>query len=126
MVNYPDQIIEYSPNCCEGCEHFLEDLEVEAYKKRPIFDILPVNFIVTEHRSQIKTCPNCGKCNKAGFPESVKYPVHYGPNILASAVYCKNYQLIHYERISEFINDVRRIKICSATIIRAEREFIHN
>ena len=126
MVNHPDQIIEYSLNCCEECGHFLEDLEVEAYEKIQIFDIPPVNLIVTEHRSQIKTCPNCGKCNKAVFPESVKYPVQYGPNILASAVYCKNYQLIPYERISEFFNDVMGIKICSATIIRAERECFHN
>ena len=31
MVNHVDQIIEYSLNCCEGCGHFLEDLEVETY-----------------------------------------------------------------------------------------------
>ncbi len=64
--------------------------------------------------------------NKAVFPESVKYPVQYGPNILASAIYCKNYQFIPYERISEFFNDIMGIKICPATIIRAERECFQN
>jgi transposase len=112
--------------CCKECGHTLEDIEVEAYERRQIFDIPPVNLIVTEHRSQIKICTNCGKSNKASFPESVKYPVQYGPNILASAIYCKNYQFIPYERILEFFDDVMGIKICSATIIRAERECFRN
>ena len=56
----------------------------------------------------------------------MKYPVQYGPNILASAIYCKNYQFIPYERISEFFNDIMGIKICPATIIRAEKECFKN
>ncbi len=58
---------------CKECGHILEDIEVEAYEKRQIFDIPPVNPIVTEHKSQIKTCPQCGKRNKAVFPESIKF-----------------------------------------------------
>ena len=112
--------------CCEDCGHTLENVKVETYERRQIFDIPPVNLIVTEHRSQIKSCPHCRKLNKAVFPESVKYPVQYGPNILASAVYCKNYQFIPYERICEFFNDVMGIKICPATIIKAERECFQN
>ena len=60
------------------------------------------------------------------FPESVKYPVQYGPNILSSAVYLKNYQFIPYDRICEFFNDIMGIKICSATIIKAEKECFGN
>ncbi len=113
-------------SCCEECGHTLENVEAEAYERRQIFDIPPVNLVVTEHKSQIKTCPHCGKLNKAVFPESVKYPVQYGPNILASAIYCKNHQFIPYERISEFFDDIMGIKICPATIIRAERECFQN
>ena len=102
------------------------NVEVSAYEKRQVFDLPPVSLIVTEHRSQIKSCPHCGKLNKAVFPESIKYPAQYGPNILASAIYCKNHQFIHYERISEFFDDVMRIKICPATLIRAERECFRN
>ena len=101
-------------------------VEVEAYERRQIFEIPPIKLIVTEHKSQIKTCPHCGKLNKAAFPKSVKYPVQYGPNILASAVYCKNYQFIPYDRICEFFNDIMGIKFCPATIIKAERECFKN
>ena len=62
------------------------------------------------------------RLNQNSRNESIKYPVQYGPNILASAIYCKNYQFIPYERISEFFDDVMGIKICPATIIRAERD----
>jgi len=113
-------------HCCKECGCTLENIEVETYEFRQVFDIPPINLIVTEHRSQIKTCPHCGVLNKADFPDSVKYPVQYGPNILASAIYCKNYQFIPYERISEFFNDIMGIKICPATIIRAERECFRN
>jgi len=113
-------------NYCEECGHTLENVKVEAYESRQIFDIPPINLIVIEHRSQIKSCPHCGKLNKAIFPESIKYPVQYGPHILASAVYCKNDQFIPYKRISEFFDDVMGIKICSATIIKAEKECFQN
>jgi transposase len=98
------------------------------YEKRQVFDIPPVNLVVTEHQSQIKTCPKCGKLNKANFPQSVslKAPVQYGPNILASAIYSKNYQFIPYERISEFFDDIMGIKICPATIIKAEKQCFRN
>ena len=69
MVSNPDEIIEHSLSYCEECGCTLENIEVEAYERRPIFDIPPVNLIVTEHKSQIKTCPHCGKLNKAVFPE---------------------------------------------------------
>ncbi len=126
MVINPDQEIEHSLHWCEECGCSLENMEVENYEIRQVFDIPPISLIVTEHKSQIKTCPHCGKLNKAVFPESVKYPVQYGPNILASAIYCKNYQFIPYERISEFFYDIMGIKICSATIIRAERVCFRN
>jgi transposase len=126
MVVNPDEIIEHSLDYCEECGSTLENVKVESYEVRQVFDIPPVKLIVTEHRSQIKTCVHCGKLNKAVFPESVKYPVQYGPNILASAVYCKNFQFIPYDRICEFFNDIMGIKICPATIIKAEKECFQN
>jgi transposase len=53
MTNNPDSIIEHSLSCCEECGRTLENVEVEAYERRQVFDIPPVNLIVTEHQSQI-------------------------------------------------------------------------
>jgi transposase len=57
MVNNPDEVIEHPLSYCEECGYTLENVEVEAYEKRQIFDIPPVNLIVTKHKTQIKTCP---------------------------------------------------------------------
>jgi transposase len=54
MTNNPDPIIEHSLSCCEECGHTLENVEVEAYERRQVFDIPPVNLIFTEHQSQIR------------------------------------------------------------------------
>ena len=89
MVDNPDQVIEHSLNYWEECGHNLEDVEVETYEIRQVFDIPPVNLIVTEHKSQIKIFSCCGRLNKAEFPESVNFPVQHNPNILSSAIYLK-------------------------------------
>ena len=67
MVDNAEQVIEHSLSCSKECGHILEDVEIEAYEKRQIFDISPVNLVVTEHRSQIKICTYCGRLNKADF-----------------------------------------------------------
>ena len=74
MVANPDEIIEHSLCYCEECRSTLENVKIDSYEVRQVFDIPPIKLIVSEHRSQIKTCPQCGKLNKAVFPESVKYP----------------------------------------------------
>ena len=57
----------------------LKSTEVQDYERRQEFEIPPVQIIITEHRGEIKKCPHCGNINKAAFPDSVKYPVQYGP-----------------------------------------------
>src|SRR5660398_186967 len=44
----PDEVIEHSLSYCEECGCTLENIEVEAYENRQIFDIPPVNLIVKE------------------------------------------------------------------------------
>ena len=85
-----------------------------------------MQIIVTEHRCEIKKCPHCGNINKAAFPDSIKYPVQYGPRLLASALYFRNYQLIPYNRISDLFDDVYGIRISPATIKKAENECFNN
>lgn len=85
-----------------------------------------MQIIVTEHRCEIKKCPHCGKVNKGSFPESIKFPIQYGPRLLASILYLKNYQLIPYERTCDLVEDFYGIRISPATIKRAENECFQN
>jgi hypothetical protein len=56
----------------------------------------------------------------------VKYTVQYDSNILGSAIYYNSYQFSPYGRISEFFDSFGRIKICSVTIIKAEKIYFWN
>lgn len=114
----------------KNVDYTLENVEVKANERRQVFDIPPVNLVVTEYKSQIIDLPLFRKINKALFPESVTYPVQYGPNFLSSVIYYKSYQFITYERICKFLDYVIRLcyenKDLSCSIIRAERECFRN
>ena len=59
MVANPDEKVEHSLSYCKECGSTLENEKVESYEVRQVFDIPPVNLIIKEHRSQIKTCTHC-------------------------------------------------------------------
>jgi len=56
----------------------------------------------------------------------MKHPIHYGTNILASAIYCENTSFILHKRDSKFLYHFMEIKMCSANIIRAKRKNFQN
>jgi transposase len=61
---------------------------------------------ITEHRSEIKSCPHCHTLSKAAFPQTVSQPVLYGSNVQQLAVYFTQYQLIPYERTAGIFKDL--------------------
>ena len=70
-VEKPKYVIEHSVSKCYRCGHLLKKVGANRLEKRQIFDIPPVLVEVTEHRAEVKTCPECGAVNKGSFPEGV-------------------------------------------------------
>ena len=118
-VESPDQIEMHQIKECEYCHDSLDDVDVKKYEQRQVFDIPKVKIMVTEHRSEIKVCPHCGKKNKANFPEAVTQPVQYGPEIKAQIVYLNQYQLIPLERTSEIMEAFYGHRLSEASLIAA-------
>jgi transposase len=121
MVDHPDSINVISISSCSGCGRSLKEIEPDGYKKRQVFDLPPIEIEVTEHRTEEKTCPQCGQLNKAPFPEGVDQPTQYGPAIKAYAVYLNQYQLLPYERIRELFLDLFGTGLSAGTIVNANR-----
>ncbi len=88
LSSKPDHIIFHDLSCCPGCKCDLNQIDVDDFVIRQVFDIPKVE--VTEHRAEIKQCPACKKRVCADFPDGVRAPVSYGQNIKSFAVYLQH------------------------------------
>jgi transposase len=115
----PDEIHIYRVVRCPHCDADLEQVDVQAHERRQVFDLPPVQVIVTEHQAEIKTCPHCMQQNKAKFPSDVSQPVQYGPMIKAQMIYFYQYHFVSLERVAEIMADLYGQPISEGTIVSA-------
>lgn len=118
-VSEPEHIEPHPVLVCEGCQSSLEEVPVEAYEKRQVFDLPALRIEVTEHQAEIRTCPACGCRNKAAFPVGVTQPVQYGPEVEAVATYFNQYQFMSLERTAEAFEDLFGHRLAENTITDA-------
>ena len=76
------------------------------YERRQVFELPPLRLMVTEHKAEIKRCPNSGLLVKAAFPSGVEAPVQYGPNFRGLMVYFSNQQLLPFDRLGQVCRDI--------------------
>lgn len=122
MVEHPEHIEVYTVNQCGHCHCALEEVKADDYEKRQVFDIPRVRIEVTEHRAEIKYCPQCREVNKAVFPEGVTQPVQYGAEIKAQAIYFNQYQLLPLERTGEVLEALYGRRLSEGTLLEACQE----
>ena len=106
MVETPDHIEYHSLAFCPHCERDLSEEEGDAYIRRQVFDVPPVQVEVTEHRAEVKVCSHCEQRVQADFPEGVSQPVQYGQRIRAQASYLNSYHFIPMERTVALLGDL--------------------
>ncbi len=106
MVEQPDQVQVHEVSQCSHCAADLQSVESDEAERRQVFDIPPVRIKITEHRAEVKMCPQCGSRVKGHFPQNVTQPVQYGSRIKAQASYLNNYQLIPWARTCELLGDL--------------------
>lgn len=120
-VENPDRIVIHSLNSCV-CGTDLSKTPAQDYESRQVFDLPKPKLDVTEHRCEIKECPNCGKRSTASFPEEVTAPAQYGSSFRSLLVYLKDGQLLPLDRISQLCADLFGVGVNPATIESARRD----
>lgn len=113
----PDKIIIHHLKQCNCCGKNLNGSVVADYECRQVFDIPPIKMLVTEHKSEIKTCPHCSVVSSAAFPDSVSQPVQYGTNVQQMAVYFTHYQLLPYQRTAQIFKDLFAHSLSSSFLV---------
>lgn len=122
----PDFIIVHRLKRCPcGCGASLRRQPVLRHDKRQVFELPPQKLLVTEHRVEVKLCPNSGREVSADFPAGVNAPTQYGPRFNAWLVYLRGQQLIPLERISQMSADLFGRLISEATVSAAVTAAYH-
>ncbi len=116
-VGKPDfTVVHRLKRCSCGCGASLRRVPVLRHEKRQVFDLPPQKLLVTEHRAEVKLCPNSGREVSASFPAGVNAPTQYGPRFNAWLVYLRGQQLIPLERIRQMCADLFGRPISEATV----------
>lgn len=121
-VEKPDHVNVHPVAHCQYCSGSLQRVKAIRYEKRQVFDVPQVQIEVTEHQTEIKACPHCGKENRAAFPAGVSQPVQYGREIKAQMVYFNQYQMLPLERTAEVFGTLYGHSISEGIIVAATQE----
>ena len=112
----PDAVERHPVTACSGCGTALTGVPVEAVLSRQVWDIPPMELVVTEHQVEVKGCPCCGQVSQGSFPPEATTVVQYGPRLKGMMVYLMEGQLLPSNRVCEVLRDVVGVEVSEGTL----------
>lgn len=118
LVDEPDEIIplKIDPITLPQGRTFTE----LASQKRQEFDI-QINTFVTEYQAQV-LMDDLGTKYVAPFPKGIDGVVQYGPTVRGMTVYLSNYQMLPFERMSDFFRHQIGLPISTGSLVNINAE----
>ncbi len=101
----PDHLFKYEVNSCPDCGLDLREQEADLLIRKQVEDLPPIRTIVTEYRTEVKTCARCQiQWQATGCPQHIRYAFQYGPRIKALSIYLSAYQFLPAKRIKDMLS----------------------
>lgn len=122
MTDGPDTVADHVPDFCDRCGNGLSGIAGEQVARRQVVDIPPVVPHYTEHRVLRREC-TCGNLCEGPFPENVRAPISYGPNVQAAVAYLHTRQYLPVGRTAELLGDFCGLPMSQGTIINILKSF---
>ncbi len=85
-----------------------------GYESRQVFDI-QITRVITEYRAEILEDETGGRF-VAEFPVGVTQPAQYGSGVKAHAVYMSQFQLLPYDRITDYFSEQVDLPLSAGTL----------
>jgi transposase len=118
MVEQPEEEVCHRAQVCSQCGEDLSAIPGTITERRQVLDVPEIRLLAQEHQVEAISCPSCHKNNLGSFPDGVKAPVQYGPNLQALAVYLHQGQLLPTARTCEALAAICGCQISEATLIQ--------
>jgi transposase len=118
-VEVADDEVLHEPEACRGCGGDLADAKriEDGEESRQVLDLPEeIALRVIAHVAVNRLCNDCGQINAGSFPEGVKAPVQYGPQLHALGVYLHVFQHLPYDRARQLIFDLTGTEVSTGTL----------
>ena len=106
----------YPSAICPKCGKPLDMETATECSKRQVIDI-PISIMaeIIDHLQMQVKC-TCGHCSKGQYPENVKSPLSYGPNIMALTSYLSTYQNVPFKKLTHIFKTMFGLHMSEGTI----------
>ena len=120
LRNDPDHIVVHTPTHCEQCGESLAHVPATASARRQVYDLV-ARMAVTEHQAETIACPACHHVTTEAFPDTVPFPVQYGPAVKTFLSYGATYQLVPSDRLCEWLFDLTGHQVSEGTLYNTQQ-----
>ena len=76
---------------------------------------------VTEHQAETIACPTCHHVTATAFPDTVPFPIQYGPTVKTFLSYGATYQLVPSDRLCEWLFDLTGHQVSEGTLYHTQQ-----
>ncbi len=113
-----DAVIALHPACCARCQQPLDGDDPQP-QRHQVFEIPPIQPVVTEYQLHRLTCPGCGEITQAAWPAGVPRGM-IGPRAQAVGSLCTGAYRLSKRTTQQLLDDLFGLQVSVGTISHLE------